>query len=171
MAYAYTLMLPGNALVYMNAKEFGEGRKFPARYWRLIGYSMSNDALGGFHGETIAKLVEIRNSHGRGNFHERWIDDAFDTRTGFSNIYIYERENSAIIGLNSRTDSGYDQRTPVQTGFAPNTVLVELTGNAANSDVDPDGEIPDAIRVNGSGQVTIRVPRNKTGTHWHARGT
>ena len=60
-------MMPGNAIVYMNAKEFGEGRNFP----HDIGgssYSMSNDALGGYHGDDIAKLVEIRNTHGRGNF-------------------------------------------------------------------------------------------------------
>lgn len=164
VAYAYTLMKPGNAMVYMNAKEFGEGRTFP---YDIGGssYSMSNDALGGYHGDDVAELVEIRNTHGRGDFAERWIDDAFDPN-GFSNIYIYERENSAIVGLNSRLDSGSDERTPVQTSFAANTVLVELTGNAADATVDPGGIIPEAIRVNGSGQVTLRVPRNST----HGKG-
>ena len=160
VAYAYTLMKPGNAVVYMNAKEFGEGRTFP---YDIGGssYSMSNDALGGYHGDDVAKLVEIRNTHGRGDFAERWIDDAFNPN-GFSNIYVYERENSAIVGLDSRLDSGYDERTPVQTSFDPNTVLVELTGNAANPTVDPGGNIPEAIRVNASGQVTMRIPRNST---------
>ena len=160
VAYAYTLMKPGNAIVYLNAKEFGEGRDFP----KDVGgssYAMSNDALGGYHGDDVAKLVDIRNTHGRGDFQERWIDDAFNPN-GFSNIYIYERENSAVVGLNSRLDAGYDERTPVQTGFAPNSVLVELTGNAANSIVDPGGNIPEAIRVNASGQVTMRIPRNST---------
>ena len=83
-------MKPGNAIVYMNAKEFGEGRNFPDDIGGSS-YSMSNDALGGYHGDDIAKLVEIRNTHGRGNFHERWIDDAFNPN-GFSNIYIYERD-------------------------------------------------------------------------------
>lgn len=164
VAYAYTLMKPGEAVVYLNAKEFGEGRDFP----KDIGgssYSMSNDALGGYHGDDIAKLVEIRNTHGRGNFQERWIDDAFNPN-GFSNIYIYERSNSALVGLNSRLDSGFDQRTPVQTNFAPNTVLVELTGNAANATVDPGGNIPEAIRVNASGQAIVRVPRSST----HGKG-
>ncbi len=168
VAYAYTLMMPGNTLVYMNAKEFGEGRNFPVDIGGS-GYSMSNDALGGFHGNHVAKLVEIRNSHGRGNFKERWIDEAFGDTNGDgqkSNIYIYERENSAIIGLNSRSDSGYDERTPVSTGFAANSVLVELTGNANSATVDPANNIPDAIRVNASGQVTMRVPRNST----HGRG-
>ena len=53
--------------------------------------------------------MEIRNTHGRGDFAERWIDDAFNPN-GFSNIYVYERENSAIVGLDSRLDSGYDER-------------------------------------------------------------
>jgi alpha-amylase len=164
VAYAYTLMMPGNAVVYMNAKEFGEGRNFP---YDIGGssYSLSNDALGGHHGDDVAELVEIRNTHGRGAFRERWVDDAFNPN-GFSNIYIYERENSAIVGLSSRLDSGFDQRTPVQTAFAPGTVLVELTGNAADATVDPGGNIPEAVRVNASGQAMIRVPRNAS----HGKG-
>jgi alpha-amylase len=161
VAYAYILMMPGNALVYMNAKEFGEGRDFP-RGGKV-------DALGGIHGDTITTLVDLRNSHGRGRFHERWIDEAFGDTNGDgqrSNVYIYERENSALVGLSSRLDAGYDERTHVQTGFAPGTVLVELTGNAAHSAVDPGGNIPEAIRVNGGGQVTIRIPRNAS----HGRG-
>ena len=163
VAYAYTLMKPGNAIVYMNAKEFGEGRDFP----KDIGgssYSMRTTHWAAITATTIAKLVDIRNTHGRGDFHERWIDDAFNPN-GFSNIYVYERDNSAVVGLNSRLDSGYDERTPVQTSFAPNTVLVELTGNAANPTVDPGGNIPEAIRVNASGQITIRIPRNSR-TAW-----
>ena len=118
----------------------------------------------------MARLVSIRNTHGRGNFHERWIDEAFGDDNGNgtqdSNIYIYERENSAIVGLNSRLDAGFDQRSPVQTAFAPGTVLVELTGNAADPIVDPNDDIPEAIRANGAGQVPIRIPRNDS----HGRG-
>jgi glycosidase len=164
VAYAYTLMRPGNALVYLNAREFGDNREFPHNEGGNTN-PMSDDALGGFHGDAIAKLVEIRNSHGRGNFHERWLDNAFNPN-GFSNIYVYERSNSAVVGLNSRLDSGFDERAPVQTDFAPGTVLVELTGNAADAVVDPGGNIPEAIRVNGSGQVTIRIPRNAS----HGKG-
>ncbi len=164
VAYAYTLMKPGNAIVYMNAKEFGEGRNFPDDIGGSS-YSMSNDALGGYHGDDVAELVEIRNTHGRGDFRERWIDDAFNPN-GFSNIYIYERDASAVVGLSSRLDSGFDQRSPVQTSFMAGSVLVELTGNAADAAVDPGGNIPEAIRVNGSGQVTMHVPRNAS----HGKG-
>jgi alpha-amylase len=153
VAYAYTLLRPGNANVYLNAKEFGEGRDFPN--------DGKDDALGGFYGDRVAKLVEIRNSHGRGNFHERWIDDAFNPN-GFSNIYIYERENAAIVGLNSRNDTFVETRSGVQTGFAPGTILVELTGSADDPLVDPGNQIPKTIKVNGSGQVTISIPGNDT---------
>lgn len=157
VAYAYTLMLPSDAIVYMNAKGFGDNREFPI--------DGRDDALGGVYGDTITTLVDLRNTHGRGDFRERWIDGAFDPN-GFSNIYVYERSNSAIVGLNSRLDAGYDERSPVQTDFAPGTVLVELTGNAADPVVDPGGDIPEAIRVDGTGHVTIRIPRNDT----HGRG-
>jgi alpha-amylase len=169
VAYAYTLMRPGNAIVYLNAKEFGDNREFPHDEQNELNLGMSNDALGGFYGDAIPRLVEIRNTHGRGSFHERWIDEAFGDTDGDgqkSNVYVYERANSALVGLNNRLDAGYDERTPVQTDFAPGTVLVELTGNAADSVVDPGGDIPEAIRVDGSGQATIRIPRNDT----HGRG-
>jgi alpha-amylase len=157
VAYAYTLMRPGNAVVYLNAKEFGEGRDFPN--------DGKDDALGGFYGSTITKLVEIRNTHGRGDFHERWVDDAFNPN-GFSNIYIYERENSAVVGLNSRNDSFVETRNGVQTGFASGTILVELTGNAADPTVDPGNVIPQTVKVNGSGQINMSIPSNGT----HGRG-
>jgi glycosidase len=145
VAYAYTLMRPGNAIVYLNAQEFGTNRGFPM--------NGKVDALGGFYGDTITKLVDLRNTHGRGNFLER------STST---QVYIYERQNSAIVGLSNRVDAGTDTRTNVQTAFAPGTVLVELTGNAANPTVDPGGIIPEAIRVNASGQINMIVPRNST---------
>jgi alpha-amylase len=137
--------------VYTNAKEYGNGRDFPR--------GGKDDALGGVYGEAITTLVDIRNTHGRGNFHERWID--FDGGEAKSNIYVYERENSAVVGLNSRVESGFDQRT-VGTGFAPGTVLVELTGNATDFVVDPYDDIKDVVRVDGSGQLTMSIPRNKS---------
>jgi hypothetical protein len=156
VAYAYVLMRPGNAVVYLNGKEFGNGRDFP-RDGKV-------DALGGFYGDTITRLVEIRNTHGRGDFTERWIDQAF-TPGGFSNVYVYERENSAVVGLNSRNDSFVETRT-VGTSFAPGTVLVELTGNAADATVDSGGVIPEAVRVDASGNIPVSIPGNAG----HGRG-
>jgi alpha-amylase len=157
VGYAYTLMMPGNAIVYMNAKQFGEGRDFPR--------GGKDDALGGFYGDTITTLVELRNSHGRGNFQERWLDDAFNPN-GFSNIYIYERSKSAVVGLNSRVDIVVETRSGVQSNFAPGTVLVELTGNATDPAVDPLNAIPDALRVDGTGKIDLSIP----GSGGHGRG-
>jgi alpha-amylase len=152
VAYAYILMMPGNALVYENAHEFGTDRQFPR--------GGKDDALGGYYGNTITKLVDLRNSYGRGDYRERWLDDAFNPN-GFSNIYVYERSKSVVVGLNSRVDDGYDERQGVQTDFAPGTILVELTGNANDPIVDPGGNIPETVKVNNSGQITIRIPRNQ----------
>lgn len=160
VAHAYILMRPGNAVVYFNAEEFGsaEFRGFPTHG--------TDDALGGpSSGDAVSTLVGLRNTHGRGNFHERWIDDAFNPN-GFSNIYIYEREASAIVGLNSRNDTFVETRSGVQTGFAPGSILVELTGNATDPTVDPGNSIPDTIKVNGSGQVNVSIPSNGS----HGRG-
>lgn len=157
VAYAYTLMRPGNAVVYFNGEEFGsaEFRGFPTEG--------TDDALGGqVSGDAVSTLVKIRNSHGRGDFRERWIDEAFGDDNGNgsqeSNIYIYERSNSALVGLNSRNDSVIETRSGVQTDFAPGTILVELTGNATDAVVDPSNAIPDAIKVNAAGQVDVSVP-------------
>ena len=49
----------------------------------------------------------------------------------------------------------------MQTGFAPGTPLVELTGNAADPTVDPFNDFPEVVVVNGDGTVNVRVPRNK----------
>ncbi len=145
VAYAYTLMRPGNAIVYFNAGEFGN-RSFPG--------AGRGDALGGFYGNTITTLVDIRNRYGRGNYKERWIDQ---------NVLVYERQDSAIVGLSNRVDAGYDQRT-VNTGFTPGSWLVELTGNADNTTIDPNNDIPDVLQVQSDGTVTIRVPRNVSAT-------
>lgn len=161
VAHAYVLMLPGQALVYQNAEQFGPTGTFPQ--------PGKDDALGGLYGDTITRLLAIRNSHGRGNFNERWIDEAFGDTNGDgqkSNVYIYERSNSAIVGLNSRADGFVETRSGVQTDFAPGTVLVELTGNAADATVDPGGSIPDSVRVNASGQIQLSIPGNDT----HGRG-
>lgn len=162
VAYAYTLLLPGNSLVYTNAREFGAGRDFPR--------GGKDDALGGFHGETVTKLVGLRNSHGRGNFHERWIDEAFGDGNGNgtqeSTIYVYERSKSAVVGLSNRNDSFVETRNGVQTNFNPGTILVELTGNANDATVDPTGAIRQTLRVSGSGQINLSIPSNAG----HGRG-
>lgn len=145
VAHAYMLMRPGNANVYYNAKQFGNGRPFP-----LDG---RGDALGGFYGNAITTLVNIRNGYGRGNYNPRLTE---------KEILIYERENSALVVLSNRTDGGYDERT-VNTAFPIGTPLIELTGNSANPTIDPLGDFPEVLIVNNDAghTVNLRVPRNK----------
>ncbi len=145
VAHAYVLMRPGQALVYMNAKEFGNGREFPR--------GGRDDALGGFYGDTITTLVDIRNTHGRGNYLDR--TPAADAKE----LLVFERDKSAVVALNNRLDGGFDNRT-VQTSFLPGTPLIELTGNAANPLVDPTNTIPEVVTVDASGRINIKVPRN-----------
>ncbi len=146
VAYAYTLLTPGNAIVYMNGHEFGseQQRSFPQ--------DGRGDALGGVYGNAITTLLNIRNTHGSGNFTERWVDQ---------NNYAFERDNSMIVLLSNRTDAGYDSQT-IMTDFAPGTPLIELTGNATNPAVDPRGDIPPLLVVNSDHTVNVRFLRNSS---------
>lgn len=142
VAYAFTLVRPGNAIVYYNAHE-DPGSAFPQ--------DGRGDALGGRYGTLITTLNDIRLRYPQGDYVERDVE---------KETLVVERSDSLIAGYSNRLDGGYDTRT-VQTNFSPGTPLVELTGNAANKTVDPTGVIPDVVYVNAGGQVTIAVPRNK----------
>ena len=143
VAYAYTLMQPGNSIVYYNAKEFGPNRSFPK--------SGRDDALGGLYGDAITTLTQLRNTHGRGNWKQRYLS---------KELFAFERENSALVLLNNRGDSGYDARN-LPTGFAPGATLVELTGNAVDPALNPNGDIPQLLTVKSDGTVDARFLRNR----------
>src|SRR5437588_637951 len=91
VAYAYTLMLPGNSIVYFNGKEFGNNRSFPQ--------DGREDALGGLYGNAMPTLVDIRNRYGRGNYVQRLLE---------KESFAFERQKSAIVLLSNRGDAGYD---------------------------------------------------------------
>ncbi|MCX7719303.1 MAG: lamin tail domain-containing protein [Candidatus Sumerlaeaceae bacterium] len=151
VAYAYLLTRPGFPIVYFNAKEFGTGRDFPQ--------DGRGDALGGDFGNIIPTLVSISRRYAKGPFFTRAIDD---------NVFVYERSNSLLVGINDRMDSGYDQRTVV-TNFR-NITLTELTGAATDPVVNANGDFPQTITIGNDGIATIRVPRNRTNTVTHGRG-
>ncbi|MBX7105069.1 MAG: hypothetical protein K1X57_13370 [Gemmataceae bacterium] len=146
VAYAYALMRPGNAIVYFNAKQFGNGRAFPK--------DGRGDALGGIYGDAITKLVQLRNAYGRGNYIERYLT---------KESLIYERENSALVVLSNRLDSANTGVT-VQTAFPPGTYLYEQTGNASNSAIDPTNIFPEVLQVQADGKVNLQIPTNKSVT-------
>ena len=158
VAHAYTLMMPGNATVYFNGREFGDNRDFPKEG--------RGDALSVKNGSAVTRMLDIRNTHGRGDYAERWIDD--------QGTFAFERVSSAITLLSNRGDGGFDSRTLSHVGFAPGTHLVELTGNAADPNVDPFNDIPEVVTVfdeGGVNKVNVRFPRNRAADgDWHGKG-
>jgi alpha-amylase len=132
VAYAYILMMPGNAMVYYNGHNFGTEaqRTFPD--------DGREDALGGAYGAGLTTLVDLRNRFGRGNYRQDWLE---------TSNYAYEREGSALVMLSNSTQAGYDSRT-IDVTFAPGTPLIEQTGNAHGTTADPQGNIPQLLIVN-----------------------
>ena len=166
VAQAFTLLMPGNTIVYFNGREFGDEREFPK--------PGRGDALSVARGSLLTRLVEARHTHGRGNYAERW--------DGTDGLFAFERQGSALVLLSNRGDAGFDSRTLTDVGFAPGTLLVELTGNADDPDVNPDRPGgPDIARVlrvfeeNGVSKVNVRFQRPATirpsgQTNTHGRG-
>lgn len=134
IAYAHILTRAGFPVVYFNALEFGEGRDFPLRG--------RGDALGGQFGDLITRLVDIHHERARGAHRTRWID---------SDVYLYERENALLVGLN---DNGASAQTrTVDTAFR-NVTLVELTGNPGASG---------SVAIGDDGRATVTIPSNASG--------
>jgi alpha-amylase len=167
VAEAYTLLMPGNTVVYFNGREFGDNRDFPK--------PGRGDALSVGRGSMLTRLLALRNSHGRGNYAERW--------DGTDGLFAFERGGSMIVLLSNRGDAGFDSRTLTQVGFRPGQLLVELTGNAADPDVNPDRgggkrDIPSVVRVfeeGGVPKINIRFQRPGTVSpsgqlNFHGRG-
>lgn len=140
-AYAYTLMLPGNAIVYDNAKQFGTGRDFPK--------TGRADALGGAYGDQITKLVNVRNVYAQGNFIPRFLT---------KESYAFERNRQSLTLLSNRSDNVYDNQT-LQTSFAAGQYLVELTGNAAKYGA------PQVLQINAGGTANVSFLPNNGGDH------
>jgi hypothetical protein len=166
VAQAYTLMMPGNTVVYFNGREFGDNRDFPK--------PGHGDAISVGKGSLLTRLVQIRDTHGRGNYAERW--------DGTDGLFAFERGGSALVLLSNRGDGGFDSRTLANVGFAPGTLLLELTGNAADPDVNPDRggsrDVPQVLRVfeeGGVSKVNVRFQRPGTTLNggrfnFHGRG-
>jgi len=166
VAQAYTLMMPGNTVVYFNGREFGDNRDFPK--------PGRSDALSVGRGSLLTRLLEARASHGRGNYAERW--------DGTDGLFAFERSGSALVLLSNRGDAGFDSRTLSNVGFRPGQILVELSGNADDPAVNPlrggNRDIPQVLRVfeeGGVRKVNVRFQRPSTmglngQLNFHGRG-
>lgn len=139
VAHAYILTQPGNAIVYYNAKEFGTSRSFPV--------DGRGDALGNY-GNTITELVNIRNTHGRGDYRQRWLEKDY---------FAMERSKNMLALFDNRNDSGSSGYKTMDVDFANGTRLVELTGNAAANGLD---QVVTVYQVGGQSKVDVRFLHN-----------
>jgi len=164
VAHAYILMHPGNAVIYNNTEQFNQWRESDIwqRFPKFSHMEVEADPLGvdGI-GSDLVRLAQVRNTHGRGDYAERW--------DGTDGLFAFERVSSAIVLLSNRADAGYDARTLTNVGFAPGTHLVELTGNATNDNVNPDRggyrDVPEVVTVyddGGVNKVNVRFQRPST---------
>jgi alpha-amylase len=166
VAQAYTLLMPGNTVVYFNGREFAADREFPK--------PGRGDALSVNPGSLVTRLVNARTTHGRGNYAERW--------DGTDGLFAFERAGSMLVLLSNRGDGGFDSRTLTQVGFKPGQLLVELSGNAADRSVNPErgggSDIAPVLRVfeeGGVSKVNVRFQRPATispggQVNFHGRG-
>jgi len=166
VAYAYTLMMPGQAIVYDNGNQtaFDNGtQSFPQNgrgdalggvYGNILAnnslatYDASTQTMSVTHDNQVSGLVDIRNRYSTGNVINRYVSQ---------NNYAFERSDSALVLLNNQTGGG-NFSTTLQTNFNPANVpyLVELTGNAAAS----NGLLPQVLQVNQDGTVNVTFPNN-----------
>ncbi len=166
VAYAYTLMMPGQAIVYYNGNTtaFDNGtQSFPQ--------NGRGDALGGVYGNALANnsqniynpasgtmtetldnqvsgLVDLRNRFAYGNYVQRYLSQ---------NNFAFERSDSALVLLNNQTGGGNLNAT-LQTNFNAYNVpyLVEVTGNAAKNG------LPQVLTVNSDSTVNVTFPNNNS---------
>ena len=141
VAHAYILTQPGNAIVYYNAKEFGTGRDFPV--------DGRGDAIGNY-GDTITELVNIRNTHGRGDYRQRWLENSY---------FAMERSESMLVLLDNRNDSGdlglQDHGYRLSTEHTARGADRETRPRNADSIQVDDGQVPAGSKVN------VQVPAQR----------
>ena len=173
-AQAYTILRPGPPIVYHNARgidrDFGF---FPREGVPLaLGLDPSTGQLDG----RIADLVRIRNMAGRGDINVLNFSDPGNQ--SLADVLVFERRSpklgggwsaNLLVGVNDRYDAGVQTRD-VATSFAPGTRLHELTGNAADPLVDPGGQVPEVLVVDGQQRVVVTVPNNASAAGEHSRG-
>ncbi len=152
VGYAYTLMMPGNAIVYNAGGQFGT----PAErgYFPQGGRS---DAFGGAYGNTMTNLVNIRNVYAQANNVERWISQQ---------SFAFERQHQSLTLLSNRGDNYYDNET-IYVNFPWGSNLVELTGNAAAQCSRAAGKKLTVFNdyFNGPTKVNVSFLPNNGGNH------
>ena len=161
--HAYMLMRPGRAIVYHNSRGVPRSSGFFPREGipSALGWNPSTTMLD----DTVTKLVQLRNQVGHGQY--------FQLNGNVSDLLVYERafngQANCLVALNDRFDSG-SLTVTVNTSYPQGTRLHEMTGNAADPQVDATNSIPELIIVGAGGSVNLVVPNNRTGSLDHGKG-
>jgi len=161
--HAYMLMRPGRAIVYHNSRGVPRNGGFHPRQGSPS--ALGWDPITQSFDDTITTLVQLRNQIGYGQY--------FPLNGNVSDVLVYERafngQANCLVAVNDRFDSGARSVT-VTTQYPQGTRLHEMTGNAADPEIDPTNSIPDTIVVGAGGSVNLIVPNNKTGSMEHGKG-
>jgi alpha-amylase len=160
VAYAYILMLPGQAEVYYNGENFNNesfnssGGEFPeggagdqqnAVMGAMGGFDDTNVQNSAYSNLNVTNLVDLHNRYGRGNYYTDYITN---------NLLAYERsvhnstadEGTCLVMLSNDANPATSS-VSFNVGFPAGTWLEEMTGNATSSYSDPNGNIPEFIQV------------------------
>ena len=169
VCHAYLLTRTGFPEVYYNARLITRSGGFWPRQGAdiALGLDSSSNTLN----PALTKLVQIHNQYCRGDFYQLNFTDPANTSK--SDVLVYDRRTNnqanVLIGVNDRWDAGTDTRN-VLTAFPAGTRLTEITGNAADPQVDPSNSIPDVLVVGADQRVNIVVPRNVSSAATHCKG-
>ncbi len=169
---AYVLTRPGPAIIYHNARGIDRPFGFYPREGLPIALAWNPTTETLDH--RLTTLIKIHNQYARGFFFP--LNNTDPQNQSKDDVLIFERagsglggtEGNLLVALNDRRDTGFDTRN-VQTSFSPATRLHELTGNAADPQVDPTNDIPDLLIVDNNRRVTINVPRARSTAGPHER--
>lgn len=163
--HAYLLMRTGETIVYHNSR--GIPRSFGFFPREGTSTALGWNPTTGQPDDTMTRLVQLRNQYARGWF--------IPLNSNVSDVLVFERRTpstgraNVLVAVNDRYDAG-QLTVNVNTGYPAGTRLVELTGNAANPQVNPGGAIPQQIQVGPGGQVQLVVPNNSNASGEHNRG-
>lgn len=162
---AYTVMKPGQSLIYHNARGINRSGGF----WPKGGIpiALGVDPATNVPNPVVSRVVQLHNWVGRGQFYP--INNTDTVNSSPADVLIFERRRdqggglfsgNVLVGVNDSYSNGFQTRN-VLTTFPAGTRLVELTGNAADPVVDPSNVVADVLIVGVDLRVTITVPNNR----------
>ncbi len=161
----FVIFRSGVPLVYHNGREMHD--RFSNRgFWPREG---NPTALGNTDSH-ITRLVRARNGYARGDFFP--LNSTDPQNQSLADVLVFERARNnvgnVLVAVNDRNDNGTQTRN-VQTRFAPNSYIYELSGAASDPVVNNQGSIPAKLFVDANRRVTLTVPNNRNSAgvaHW-----